>query len=172
MKLVRSAVNQAHAAEPRVLLIADVSNLYYTIKKRFERRLDYAKLYYIAESYGKVIVAIAFGAQMNDEAKDFINYLQAKGYITKYRAPKVYALPNNKEHRKADWDVGITVDIMNRIDQFDTLILGSADADMMDLIKHLQSIDKKVVIIACNISADIKSLTDYIEITEDFLEIK
>ena len=97
----------------RIGVFADVSNLYYCIGKKYtERKLDYQKYWEFITALGDIQQAIAYGAQIGSEAANFIYCLKQIGFQTRYKSPKSY---NNQANfkRKADWDVGIAIDMVN-----------------------------------------------------------
>lgn len=159
----------------RLGIFADVSNLYYCINKKYpNRKLDYRKYYKFIKDLGEVNVAIAYGAQLANQATGFIYVLKQIGFQTKFKTPKTYI---NEDigltvKRKADWDVGITMDIVQTIDRIDMIILGSGDGDMLAVVEWAISKGVDVVVIATGISKDLKEkATKFIEIPESLLEI-
>ena len=155
----------------RIGVFVDVSNLYYCISKKFQdRKLDYAKYWDFIKELGDIQQAIAYGAQVNNEASNFIYCLKQVGFLTKYKSPKSYSHQANFK-RKADWDVGIAIDIVNMIDRFDMIILGTADGDLVPAVEWAQQRGVDVVVFACGISRDLKNIArQFIEIPESLLE--
>ena len=158
----------------RIGIFVDISNLYYCIGKKYpSRKLDYRKYLKFVKDLGEISVAVAYGAQISGQANGFIYCLKQIGFQTKFKTPKTYA---NKEDdyvlkRKADWDVGITMDIVNMIDRIDMIILGTGDGDMLPVVEWAMAKGVEVVVIATGISKDLKDkATKYIEIPESFLE--
>lgn len=155
----------------RIGVFVDVSNLYYCIGKKYkERKLDYKKYWEFIKELGDIQQAIAYGAQINNEASNFIYCLKQIGFQAKYKTPKSYShQPNFK--RKADWDVGLAIDIVNMIDRFDMIILGTADGDLTPAVEWAQQRGVDVVVFACGISRDLKNIArQFIEIPESLLE--
>lgn len=157
----------------RIGVFADISNLYYCIGKKYEgRKLDYSKFLDYIKDLGDVQQAIAYGAQLNNEAAEFIRCLAHIGFTTKYKTPKAYT-NDGKLRRKADWDVGITIDIVKMIDRLDMIVLATADGDLVDAVEWARSKGVDVIILACGISRDLReTATRYIEIPESLLEKK
>lgn len=149
----------------RGLLIVDVSNLYYTVRKNFHSRarLDYGK--FVARFHGQVEIglAIAYGAEMRGAAGSFKSALQGLGFQTKYKEPKVFSGPEGKQTRKADWDVGMAMDAVRYAKDFDVLILATADGDLSPCVEYIRELGVEVWIIGCGISRDLKDLADYWE---------
>ena len=157
----------------RIGLFVDVSNLYYCIANKFnKRKLDYARYYKYIQEIGHIEYAIAYGAQIENQAAKFLWAIQQIGFETKYRAPKAFS-DNGKIRKKADCDLQIAVDIMSTINDIDLLILGSADGDFKPLLELARERGVGVVVIACTISHDLKEIADEaIEIPESLLEEK
>lgn len=155
----------------RLGIFADVSNLYYCVGKKWEgRKLNYEKYLEIAQGDSMRIRAIAYGAQVADEAVNFISALRHFGYETKYRQPKVSRGVDGKEIRKADWDVGIAMDVVRILPRLDIVILGTADPDMVPLVNFIQERGSIARIVACGISRELKDVADsFLEITEPML---
>ena len=152
-------------------IFVDVSNLYYCIANKFnQRKLDYAKYYKYIEDFGQVRIAIAYGAQIKDQASKFLYALNNIGFETKYRSPKAF-LDNGNVRKKADCDLQIAVDIVNNLKKIDLLILGSADGDFKPILELANREKVPVYVIACKISRDLKDVADeFIEIPESLLE--
>lgn len=153
-------------------MFVDISNLYYCVGKRFEgRKLDYQKLMDVSGSYGPLQRASAYGAQVKDEATSFITCLRKIGYDTKYKEPRPETEGEKRSIRKADWEVGIAVDVVRVIDRVDTVILCSANAAFSPLASWIKDQGVRLVVVACGISRELKDLADqWVEIDEELLE--
>jgi uncharacterized LabA/DUF88 family protein len=152
----------------------DVSNLYYTLQKKYSRKLDFRKLRKYVDDLGEVKYAIAYGSQMGNQAEVFLRYLHAAGYETKFKEPKTYHNEGDAHiRRKADWDVGITMDIVTRIEKIDMLVIGSSDGDMVPVVEWAMNQGVYVLVMGAKISGDLrKASTAATEIPESLLEEK
>src|SRR5436190_2371492 len=159
-------------------VFVDVSNLYYCIGKKYRRKLNYEKYLKQAINGQELYRAFAYGAQLNDKAVDFITCLRHYGYDPKYKKPKQYFTTNTlqtcpncnvklttdkKENRKADWDVGIAMDVVRIIDRLDTVVIGSADGDLVSLVEWVKEKGRLCTVLACGISRDLKDVVDHWE---------
>lgn len=156
----------------RVGVFADVSNLYYSIAKKFDNsKLNYRAYMKFIKPLGTITRSIAYGAQREGEAQDFINYLKSVGFLIKYKAPKTY-YNEGQLRRKADWDVGIAVDMIDAVlgDDVDLIVLASADGDMTPVVQWVQRRGVKCIVFGCGISHDLKTCaSESIEIYEGLL---
>lgn len=157
----------------RILVCVDISNLYYCIGKKFEgRRLDYSKYVNSINDLGEIQKMIAYGAQMGKEASAFIGCLRRLGFETKYKEPKVFH-SGAHTRRKADWDVGIAMDIVNAVEMksVDMVVLGTADGDLAPCADWAKSRGIDIVVLACGIARELKkAATTFIEIPASYLE--
>jgi uncharacterized LabA/DUF88 family protein len=157
----------------RIGIYVDVSNLYFCLQREHKsRKLDYKKFYDFAKDFGEVKIACAYGSQIGVEAQTFISRIEAIGFKTRYKEPKEWPTSApGRSRRKADWDVGITIDVIEQCDQVDTVVLGCADGDLAPLVEYLTARGKAVIVIACRISSSLReTATTCIEIPESLLE--
>lgn len=156
----------------RVLVIVDVSNIYYTVRKKFQARLDYRRFLSTVTKGASSYRAIAYGSEFeNDPPSLFRRALESIGFETRFKTVKVYKKPDGTEAHKADCDVNIAVDAISLFDSFDTLVLASADGDMCPLIRYLQHKGKRCEVIGCFLSRELReTVDDWTEIGEALLE--
>lgn len=168
----------------KVLIAVDVSNLYYTVKKKFDgARVDYEKFKEFCSKYGEIYRALAFASQMQGAGDKFFECLKHLRYRVLTKTVKEYpahtlncphcskSFSEGTKRQKADWDVGIAIEIIKYIERIDVVVLGTADGDMLPLVKHLQDSGVRVVIVGCGISSELRELADeFCEIGPRFLE--
>jgi len=156
----------------RCVLFADISNLYYTVGRKFEnRKLDYERLYKTAQTVGSIVRCFAYGVQQQAEASAFISCLRKIGYEPKYREPSSPMEGEKRNIRRADWEVGIAVDAVRYSKRTDTVILCTANSAFVPLVEYLKSEGVKVVVLGCCISRELKDASnEWIEISVEHLE--
>lgn len=151
----------------KVLMVVDVSNLYYCIKNRFKNRLNYQKLQKEAVRSGEMLFrAIAYGAFRENETDSFQAALRHLDYEVKYKPVKDYAPGVSK----ADWDVGIAMDVVKILEHVDVVVFCTADGDLLPCMEYVQFKGKEVRVFGAGISRDIRDkIPESIEITADLL---
>ncbi len=148
------------------LALVDVSNLYYTINKKYHKRLDYSKLL----SKVKCNNLKAYTSEMNGKGNVFINILKNLGFSVITKPVKKY-IENNKVNEKANLDIELVIDAVRNRELIDELILCSSDGDMVPMVKYLQEKNVKVKVLGCAINSDLRSVADsWEEIDETLLE--
>ncbi len=121
--------------KPRIAVLADVQNIYYTTRQAYHRQFDYAKCWQQIESTGEIVTANAYAIAREDEGqKKFQQALRCIGFDIKL---KPY-IQRSDGSAKGDWDVGITVDAMQAATQIDRLVLLSGDGDFDLLLENLR----------------------------------
>src|ERR1700692_1850328 len=118
-----------------VALFVDVHNLYYTPRRRFARHFDYNKFWAEATRGRSVVKATAFAIDRGDlKQSQFQNILRASGFEEKLRP----FIQRNDGSAKGDWDVGITLDVLEFAPQADTVVLASGDGDFDLLVQKIR----------------------------------
>jgi uncharacterized LabA/DUF88 family protein len=115
-----------------VAIFVDVQNIYYTTRQQFSRHFDYNKFWAEATKGRKVVKAIAFAIDRDDEKqKQFQRILRAIGFEVRL---KPY-IQRGDGSAKGDWDVGITLAVLEYAPDADVVVLASGDGDF-DLLVH------------------------------------
>jgi len=154
----------------KIGFFVDISDLYGQVQRLHKtRRLDYQKYYDYVKDLGLIQCAIAYGCQKHNEADGFIHALEKIGFETKYQ--RVRPDPRHKGPIRADWDVTITLDVVARIEQFDTLILGSSCKTLLPLIEWCKERGIMVILLAACVGKKMeRGANKTIEIPESLLE--
>ena len=115
-----------------VALFVDVQNIYYTTRQRFSRHFDYNKFWAEATRGRTVVKATAFAIDRGDPKQgEFQNILRAIGFEVKLR-PFIQRADGSA---KGDWDVGITLDVLEFAPLADVVVLASGDGDFDLLVR-------------------------------------
>jgi uncharacterized LabA/DUF88 family protein len=118
-----------------VAVFVDVQNIYYTTRQQFSRHFDYNKFWAEVTRGRKVVKAIAFAIERDDEKqKQFQNILRAIGFEVKLRP----FIQRSDGSAKGDWDVGITLDVLEYAPQADIVVLASGDGDFDLLVQKVR----------------------------------
>ncbi len=118
---------------PRVSLYVDVQNIYYTTRDNFRCHFDYNAFWAMATKGRQLVNAYAYAIHRADEKQiQFQNILRAIGFTVKL---KPY-IQRSDGSAKGDWDVGITLDVMEGAEQSDVIVLASGDGDFAMLLER------------------------------------
>lgn len=116
----------------QIAVFVDVQNIYYTTRQAYGRQFNYRALWQRLSARGDIVMAYAYAIQRNDDKQiKFQNALKKIGFTVKL---KPY-IQRNDGSAKGDWDVGITIDVLEASQDVDTVVLLSGDGDF-DLLLH------------------------------------
>ena len=116
----------------KVSIFVDVQNIYYTCRQAHNANFDYNKFWAEITANRELVTAIAYATDRGDEKQtQFQNILRAIGFTVKLR-PVLKRLDGTT---KADWDVGIALDVFEEAQRCDKVILASGDGDF-DILLH------------------------------------
>lgn len=119
----------------KIGIFVDVQNVYYTTKEAFGCGFDYNAFWKEATLDKKVVCAFAYAINRGDEKQlRFQNMLRAIGFEVRL---KQY-IQRKDGSSKGDWDVGITIDMLEWADKVDSMILVSGDGDFAILVDALR----------------------------------
>jgi uncharacterized LabA/DUF88 family protein len=142
------------ASGARVGVFIDSTNLSASMRREHNGKLDFGALLDALVDGRTRAAAVVF--LVNGDVDDagvfhaFAHHLRAAGYETREKRPKVRA----DGSRKADWDMGIAMEILDRLDDIDVVVLGSGDGDFVPLVQRLRRAGKRVEVAAFRASTD------------------
>jgi len=153
-----------------IAIFVDVQNIYYTTRQAYGRQFNYRKLWEKISTEGKIVSAIAYAIHRNDDKQlKFQDALKHIGFTVKL---KPY-IQRSDGSAKGDWDVGITIDIMETAKNVDTIVLLSGDGDFDLLLEKIQkdyAVSAEVYgVPSLTANSLIKSASVYHRIEEDLL---
>jgi uncharacterized LabA/DUF88 family protein len=110
----------------KVSIFVDVQNIYYTTQEFHNCNFDYNAFWAEVTKNREIHKAIAYAIDKGDEKqRQFQNILRAIGFQVKLKP----FINRNDGSAKGDWDVGITLDIMEYAKDSDVVVLASGDGD-------------------------------------------
>ena len=119
----------------KVVLFVDVQNIYYTTKQFHNCHFNYNTFWAEATSNREVVKAIAYAIDRDDEKqKQFQNILKEIGFEIKLKP----FIQRSDGSAKGDWDVGITLDVMEYAKEANVVVLASGDGDFDLLVNKIR----------------------------------
>ena len=119
----------------KVSLFVDVQNVYYTVKQAYTRHFDYNASWARATTNRKLVKAIAYAIDRGDEKQQqFQKILTGIGFELKLKP----FIQRSDGSAKGDWDVGITLDVVEYAQQSDVIVLVSGDGDFDLLVQKIR----------------------------------
>lgn len=153
-----------------IAIFVDVQNVYYTTRQHYRRNFDYNAFWRKVTKNNHVVAAFAYATHRGDNKQtEFQNILRAIGFDVKLKP----FIQRSDGSAKADWDVGITIDVLDYADAVDKVILVSGDGDF-DLLaqKVVQSKGKRCEVYgvqALTANSLIKAASEFVPIDTELL---
>lgn len=120
----------------KIAIFVDVQNIFYTTRDFYNRQFNYRKFWELIEPQGEIVCANAYAIHRIDtQQHKFQSALRHIGFDVKL---KPY-IQRSDGTAKGDWDVGITIDVMEIAPTVDKVILLSGDGDFAMLLDKLES---------------------------------
>ncbi|MFC3478538.1 LabA-like NYN domain-containing protein [Halobacterium litoreum] len=152
-----------HAGQ-RVAVLADAQNLYHSAQSVYSQNIDYSSLLEKAVQGRELTRAIAYVIRAQAEDEDtFFDALHDIGFETKIKDIKTFG----DGSKKADWDVGMSLDAVALADHVDTVVLCTGDGDFSRLCHHLRHEGVRVEVMAFGASA----ADELIEAADSFVDL-
>jgi len=150
-------------------LFADVQNLYYTVRQAYGCHFNYTALWEELSREGQIVEAYAYAIDRGDaRQQQFQRILRNLGFEVKL---KPY-IQRSDGSAKGDWDVGITIDILDAVPRVDEIVLCSGDGDFDLLLQRVRAQGKDATaygVPGLTAQALIRSATRYVPIEGSLL---
>jgi len=150
--------------EQRVGVFIDTQNLYHSARNLYKARVNFGAVLKDAVAGRKLVRAVAYviTTEAGDE-KNFFEALTKLGIETKTKDLQIFAGGS----KKADWDVGLAVDVIKMAPRLDSAVIISGDGDFIPLVQYLQTIGVQVEVVSFGKSTSGKLR----EVVDDFLDL-
>jgi len=155
----------------KIAILVDVQNIYYTTRQAFGRKFNYREFWSTVTGGREVVAAIAYAIESRDGGKQagFQQILRDIGFEVKL---KPY-IQRSDGSAKGDWDVGITLDMVELAADVDVVVLASGDGDFdlaLQRIRQRFDVETEVYgVQQLTAGSLIRSTTRYTPIEEELL---
>ncbi len=129
------SISPLHPSQ-RVGIFIDTQNLYHSARSSFNSHVNYKALVDSAVAGRRLIRAFAYviKSESGEESK-FFGALTDLGIETRVKDLQIF----HSGEKKADWDVGIAIDIVRMSEKLDAVVLVSGDGDFTEVLKYVRS---------------------------------
>ena len=119
----------------RVAVFVDVQNVYYTVKQSHGCHFDYQAFWDQVPAGREVVGAFAYAIDRGDRKQiQFQQILKSIGFEVKLKP----FIQRSDGSAKGDWDVGITLDMIELAKEVDVAVLASGDGDFDLVVRKLR----------------------------------
>ena len=152
----------------RVAVLMDVQNMYHSAKNIYKARANFKEILKAAVAGRQLIRAAAYVIKTEGgEEQPFFEALSKMGIELKVKDLQIF--PGGM--KKADWDVGMTIDAIRFADLVvDAIILVTGDGDFIPLVEYIKGRGRQAEVAAFgkSTSAKLKEVADdFIDLGED-----
>lgn len=120
----------------KTAIFVDVQNIYYTTRDQFAKPFNYRKFWQQISQQSEIVTANAYAIQRHDDQQiKFQDALRHIGFNVKLKP----FIQRRDGSAKGDWDVGITIDVMEEAEHVDQIILLSGDGDFDLLMQKVSA---------------------------------
>ena len=151
----------------RVAVFIDAQNLYHSARSLFGGRVNFKTLLQTAVGGRQLIRAFGYVIRTKTgEEKPFFEALTKLGIETREKDLQEFF----GGAKKADWDVGLSVDAIRTSVIVDTIVIVSGDGDFIPLVEYLKNQGRRVEVMAFGRSASGKlkeAVDEFIDLGEE-----
>lgn len=120
----------------RVGVFVDVQNLYYSAKNLYGAKVNFGNILEDAVAGRQLIRAIAYVVKAEEPLEQtFFDALEKAGFEVKIKEIQIF--PGGV--KKADWDVGVVIDMIRLSNKLDVMVLVSGDGDYLPSVEFLKN---------------------------------
>jgi uncharacterized LabA/DUF88 family protein len=121
----------------KVAIFVDVQNIYYTTRQCFQKHFNYHAFWAQVTEGRTVVAAFAYAIDKRDSKQQgFQNILRTIGFEVKLKP----FIQRSDGSAKGDWDVGITLDVIDYAPLVDVVVLVSGDGDFGPLLTKVRTV--------------------------------
>lgn len=119
----------------KIAVFVDVQNIYYTTRQAYGRQFNYQALWRRLNEQGDIVSAVAYAIDRGDaQQRKFQQALKQIGFDIKLKP----FIQRRDGSAKGDWDVGITIDVLEQAPKVDCIVLLSGDGDFDLLLQKVK----------------------------------
>ena len=149
------------------MVAIDAANLNIGLR-RYGKAADIKKLkqYVVKQSLSAAFYYYAPSFSGDSRHQKFLSFLKYQGFVLRTKPVKVIRTEDGN-HRKANFDVEIAIDVVDKHRKFDRLLLFSGDSDFVALINYLHKKGKKAIVLSTrrNVATELlKSADEFIDL--------
>jgi len=119
----------------KIAVFVDVQNIYYTCRQAYGRQFNYRRFWQQLQHQGDIVQATAYAIdRADDQQRKFQDALRHIGFTVKLKP----FIQRSDGSAKGDWDVGITIDVLQQAEAVDEIVLLSGDGDFDLLLQAIR----------------------------------
>ena len=161
----------------RVAVFIDAANIIHC-RKDLGWKVDFKKLKKYFESKCNFVAIYYYSAYLEESSRQlsFFEMLSRKGFIMRLKKLKRIVDADGSVRLKGNCDTDMVVDVVARMEEYDTAVIMSGDSDFVSLVNFLRGQKKRVIVVSTrwHIAKDLVQAVDfYFDLTkfEEFWQL-
>lgn len=158
-----------------VYVFIDAANIFYS-QKTLKWLISYERMkrYFEHECQVKKLFVYTATDDKRPNQEKFIAMLKRTGYIVRTKPVKQIRVSSGVYQWKGDFDVELTMDMLDYLHEYDTAVLLSGDSDFAPVIDRLKSHHKRVLVMSVkgHISRELLERAKYVNLKKLRKEIE
>jgi len=154
-------------ARGRTAIFIDAANIFYS-QRTLGWRISYERLReYVAKECDVVSLFVYTATdQSRPEQQKFVAMLKRTGFTVRTKPVKKIRVGNGVYQWKGDFDVELTMDMLDTVSMYDTVVLMSGDSDFAPVIDRVKKLGKQVLVMSVkgHISKELLDRAKYINL--------
>ena len=154
-------------SDQRVAVFIDTQNLYHSAKNIYKSKVNFGEVVKTAIGERKLVRAVAYVVTTEGgEERAFFDALAKVGIEAKTKELQIFF----GGAKKADWDVGLAIDVVKMAPKLDAVVLATGDGDFVPLVEYIkaQGCQVEVITFGRSASARLKEAADeFIDMDDD-----
>lgn len=133
-----------------ILLVVDTKNLFNTLHKTYGNgKLDFQRYVEAAAGKDHIYHSIAYGQTADGNSVNFVTVLSKLGFICKFK--QLIKTATRTFYTNSNVQMAIDVCMLLQTGKLDKVVIGSSDAELVDLVRHTRSAGVQCDIFACRV---------------------
>lgn len=133
----------------RVFVFIDAANIFY-VQRTLKWRISYERLMAYFKNQCDLDECFVYTAHIkgNKDQERFLKMLEKTGYTVRTKPVKRIRLAKGVYEWKGNSDVELTMDVLDNLDELETVVLLSGDSDFAPLLKKVKKHGKRVIVMS------------------------
>ena len=133
----------------RVYVFIDAANIFYS-QRTLGWRISYERLksYFERECNASNLFVYTATDETRPEQTKFVSMLKRSGFIVRTKPVKKIRVAHGVYQWKGDFDVELTMDMLDSMSSYDTAVLMSGDSDFAPVIDRIKAHGKMIIVMS------------------------
>jgi len=151
----------------KVAVFIDAANIFYS-QRTLGWRISYERLKEYFER--QCVISDMFVYTATDETRPeqerFVSMLERSGFVVRTKPVKKIRISHGVYQWKGDFDVELTMDMLDTLSSYDTAVLMSGDSDFAPVIDRVKTHGKRVIVMSVkgHVSKELLDRAKYINL--------